>query len=332
MTECAPNDIWTNTPAAGVPNSGLTAVDLFAGIGGFHIAAKYNGVRVTFASEIDKPARYCYELNLGLAPHGDIRQCKQYIPEHDILMAGFPCQPFSIKGKGRGVGDSQGRGALLWEVLNITKRMQPKAIIMENVKRFSTHNQGKTLESVTREFRKCGYTPYPAILNALDFGLPQKRERTFIVALQDGVGPLEWPASQGKPPALCSVLEREAVPDRYCASTAIRDKRRAKHKTDVRPAVWHENISKSVTSHPYSLALQAAASYNYLLVDGERRFTEREMLRLQGFPETYIPTGTYTQTKRQTGNAVPVPVASSVLAAVIRALRVSQVHMDTANM
>ena len=321
MTENVANTIWGQTPAAGVPNSGLTAVDLFAGIGGFHIAAQCNGVRVTFASEIDESAARCYEFNLGLAPHGDIRQCKQYIPEHDILMAGFPCQPFSIKGKGRGFGDSQGRGALLFEVLNITKRMQPKAVIMENVKRFSTHNQGKTLESVAQAFKKCGYTPHSNILNALDFGLPQKRERTFIVALQEGIDPIEWPAPLSDTPGLDSILEEGPVPSRYYASQAIRQKRLAKHPNpECRPAVWHENISKSVTSHPYSYALQAAASYNYLLVDGERRFTEREMLRLQGFPESYVPTASYTRTKRQTGNAVPVPVAASVVAAVVKTL------------
>lgn len=321
MTERATEDIWANTPAAYAPDSGLTAVDIFAGIGGFHIAAKYNGVKVTFASEIDRFAAHCYETNLGLAPHGDIRECKDDIPQHDILMAGFPCQPFSIMGKGRGFGDSQGRGALLFEVLSIAKRMRPKAVIMENVRRFSTHNHGKTLASVAEQFIRCGYTPDARILNAMDFGLPQKRERTFIVALRDGIKPIEWPTPRSKPPSLASILEQGEVPSRYYSSPAIRDKRRAKHETDVRPAVWHENIGKTITSHPYSCALQAESSYNYLLVDGERRFTEREMLRLQGFAEAYLPTGTYTQTKRQTGNAVPIPVASQVLAAVVKVLR-----------
>ena len=191
MTEPATETVWSSTPAADVPNTGLTAVDLFAGIGGFHIAAKYNGVRVTFASEIDKPAADCYEHNLGLVPHGDIMQCKDAVPEHDILMAGFPCQPFSVKGKGRGFGDSQGRGTLLSDILSIARRLKPRAVVMENVKRFTTHNQGRTIESVRTLFDANGFDMDSRVLDALDFGLPQKRERTFIVALQKGIRPIE---------------------------------------------------------------------------------------------------------------------------------------------
>ncbi len=305
------------TPCADAP--GLTAVDLFCGIGGFHIAAVQNGIDVTFASEIDKDAADCYEANLELKPHGDILHCKSEIPPHDILMAGFPCQPFSIMGKGNGLEDTA-QGRLVFEVVEIAERLRPSAIVLENVKRFATHAQGKTMRSVIQPLERLDYDITPAILNALNFGLPQKRERTFIVALKKGAKPMPWPTPQGPPPSLSSILE-EKVDARYYANPKIQADRRRDHQAKHKPAIWHENRIGLVNSHPYCCALRAGSSHNYLLVDGERRLTEREMLRLQGFPEPYMPTGRYGQTKKQAGNAVPVPVAAAVLAGVMEALK-----------
>ncbi len=296
----------------------LTAVDLFSGIGGFHIGATQNGIAVTFASEIDSAAAHCYKTNLGLAPEGNIVECKSNIPPHDILMAGFPCQPFSIIGKGNGLEDD--RGKLVFEVAEIAGRLNPAAIVMENVKRFSTHNHGKTMERVIEVFQALGYKVTPNILNALDFGIPQKRERTFIVALKKGARPLEWPDPQNQHARIGKILQSGRIPNRYYASQTIQNNRKEKHQTEIKPAIWHENKGGEVSSNSYCCALRAEASHNYLLVNGKRRLTEREMLRLQGFPDTYVPTGTYSQTKRQTGNAVPVPVAAAVLASIKKAL------------
>ena len=296
---------------------GLTAIDLFCGIGGFHIAAAYNGIPVTFASEIDSAAAHCYYVNFKQIPHGDIAQCQDAIPPHDILMAGFPCQPFSIMGKGNGLEDAA-KGRIVFEALKIAQRLKPSAIVLENVKRFATHAQGETLRSVTDPLEPYYNVTY-AILNALDFGLPQKRERAFIVALKKGAKPMTWPAPQGNPPSLETILEKD-VDARYYASPKIRADRRRDHQTEQKPAIWHENRVGKVNSHPYSCSLRADSSHNYLLVDGERRLTERELLRLQGFPELYNPAGKYGQTKKQIGNAVPVPVAAAVLSHVLEAL------------
>lgn len=298
--------------------SGLTAVDLFCGIGGFHIAAAQIGIEVKFASEIDEAAAYCYEMNLGLAPHGDISRCKSAIPPHDILMAGFPCQPFSIMGKGHGLNDA--RGGLVFEVVEIADCLRPAAIVLENVKRFATHARGQTMQDVIRQFQLLGYDVDHRILNALDFGLPQKRERVFIVALEKGAMPMQWPTPQNRRPKLRDVLEREPVPNRYYASAQIRKNRRLAHQSKHKLAIWHENRSGQVNSHPFCCGLRAGSSHNYLLVNGKRRLTEREMLRLQGFPDEFRPASGYGETKRQTGNAVAVPVAAAVLAAVVKSL------------
>lgn len=298
--------------------TGLTAVDLFSGIGGFHIAAHQNGIAVVFASEIDAVAADCYQTNLGLVPEGDITLCKDLVPPHDILMAGFPCQPFSIMGKGDGLSDQ--RGKLVFEAIEIADRLRPTAVILENVKRFAYHINGETIRGIVKTLEEVGYIVEFAVLNALDFGLPQKRERTFIVALEKGTKPLVWPTPPGGVPELGAVLEKGRVPARYYASKQIQHNRKRDHRAKVKPAIWHENRDGEIASHSYSGALRAGASHNYLLVNGKRRLTEREMLRLQGFPEHYVPMGKYEQTKRQVGNAVPVPVASAVIGAVVKAM------------
>ena len=297
----------------------ITAVDLFCGIGGFHIAAIQNGIAVKFASEIDQAAALCYERNLGLKPHGDIARCKGEVPRHDILMAGFPCQPFSIMGKGNGLDDS--RGGLVFEVAKIAEELEPTAVVLENVKRFATHNHGKTMGSVIQSFESLGYDVTHQILDALNFGLPQKRERVFIVALKKGAKPMAWPVGRKRRPSLSKVLEKGRVPKHYYASSQIQENRRLAHQSKHKRAIWHENRSGQVNSHLYCCSLRAGSSHNYLLVNGKRRLTEREMLNLQGFPEWYSPTGGYGEAKRQAGNAVAVPVAAAVLEAVKQSIK-----------
>ena len=296
----------------------LKAVDLFCGIGGFHLAAQDLGIETIFACDLDKAAAQCYAANLGLEPHGDIRECKDKIPDHDVLMAGFPCQPFSIIGKGAGLKDP--RGALIYDVAEIAAEKKPAAIVLENVKRLNTHQQGQTMKIIRGLFERHDYYVKSAVLNARNFGLPQRRERTIIVALKQGYQPITWPTAAEKCQTLSDILENE-VARRYFVNQRIRDNRRAKHISRLEPpAIWHQNVSDAVTSQPFAAALRAAASYNYQLVNGERRFTEREMLRLQGFPEWFTLTGSYQNARRQTGNAVPVPMAVAVLRSVLQVI------------
>lgn len=294
-----------------------TFADLFCGIGGFHYAAHDLGLKCVFASDIDEPAREQYQRNFGIVPAGDILTVKaDKIPDHDILFAGFPCQPFSIIGDMQGKDDR--RGTLFHEILRVLSAKKPKAVVLENVRQFSTISDGKVLDEVLTGLHKLGFDHDWRVLNALHFGLPQKRERTIIVAMMNGIDLLQWPDAHSEYKPLSDILEPK--PDaRHFVSPQIKAKRLVAHKPKVTPSIWHENKAGNVSSHPFSCALRANASYNYLLVNGERRLTPREQLRLQGFPERFEIIGGDSAIKKQTGNAVPVPMVRAVIREVMSA-------------
>lgn len=274
-------------------------------------------MKAVAASDIDGHCQDTYENNFGFRPMGDIVDIQASdIPDHDILLAGFPCQPFSIIGQMQGFADT--RGTLFFEIARIIKAKKPRAFVLENVKMLRGHNGGKTLARILAVCRELGYQVDFRVFNALDFGLPQKRERIFIVGFRDKVS-FEWPTGGLRMKSLDKLLEKN-VPEKYYASDAIRAARLAKHEPTEETTVWHENKSGNVSAYPYSCALRAGASYNYLLVNGERRLTGREMLRLQGFPDTFKITTSYTQTRKQAGNSLPVPVAKAVISSLLDAL------------
>lgn len=299
-------------------------VDLFCGIGGFHLAAveacRSLGIssECAFACDIDPDCRRVYEANFGFEPVGDVTTVlSTEIPDHDLLLAGFPCQPFSIAGAMRGFEDT--RGTLFFEIARILDAKRPAAFVLENVKALAGHRKGETLRTILETLRGLGYRAEWRVLNALDFGLPQKRERVFIVGFKDSRANFEWPTGGARMRPLSALLER-SVADKFFASEDIRRKRAIAHRPGAEPTIWHENKSGHVSKHPFSCALRAGASHNYLLVDGVRRLTEREMLRLQGFPEDFQIVCNYSQTRRQAGNAVPVPVASAVIRSALKTI------------
>jgi DNA (cytosine-5)-methyltransferase 1 len=297
----------------------FTYIDLFAGIGGFHQAADALGGQCVFASEIDAEAKRAYAENYKLVPHGDITQIDaSEIPGHDVLLAGFPCQPFSIIGKKLGFDDI--RGTLFFEIARILKEKKPKLFVLENVKQLKTHNQGQTLKTILKTLEILDYKVFNDVLNALNFGLPQKRERIIIVGFLNKSVNFSFP-NPGLPGKLEDILEKDnAVDPKYFASETIVRKRTAKHKSEFYPGVWHENKGGNIASYPYSCALRAGASYNYLLVNGLRRLTPREMLRLQGFPDSFKIVCNDSQTRKQAGNAVPVNVIKAVLKEALHAI------------
>lgn len=291
-------------------------IDLFCGIGGFRIAfeevcreadIKANCV---FSSDIDTYCQDSYEVNFGERPYGDIKQIDAHnIPDHEILFAGFPCQPFSIIGQMRGLDDT--RGTLFYDIARIINEKRPKAFILENVKQLVGHDKGRTLKVIIDLLKELGYYVHYKVLNALDYGLPHKRERIIIVGHTDQtMFTFPEPIRPFKP--LDEILEEE-VGKKYYASAYIREKRKKSHKAGRIPSIWHENKSGHVSSYPYSCALRAGASYNYLLVNGERRFTPREMFRLQGFPDWYKIVVSDGQARKQAGNAVPVNMVKAVV-------------------
>ena len=265
-----------------------------------------------FSCDIDQYARTAYQNNFGDYPAGDITAIEtDAIPPHDLLFAGFPCQPFSIIGHKKGFADV--RGTLFFDVARILQAKKPKGFVLENVKQLATHQNGYTLQRILETLTNMGYFVGYKVLNALDYGLPQKRERVFLVGFHKPIDfSVFWPAKQSHRTSLREILETE-VDAKYYASSYIQERRKLKHQAQHHPSIWHENKAGNICSYPYSCALRAGASYNYLLVNGERRLTPREMLRLQGFPDSYKIAVSDYQTRKQAGNAVPVNLVRSVL-------------------
>lgn len=293
-------------------------IDLFCGIGGFRYASRQAFEKLgiegqcIFSSDIDKFAQKSYEANFNERPVGDITKVDEKdIPDFDLLFAGFPCQAFSICGLQKGFEDTI-RGTLFFDIARILKEKQPNAFVLENVKNLVSHDGGKTFKTIIRVLRdELGYFVDYKVLNALDFGLPQKRERIIIIGSKKPFS-MDWKFDIKDKKTLGDILE-ENVDKKYYASEGIVEKRKAMHTTKTVPAIWHENKSGNISSYPYSCALRAGASYNYLLVNGERRLTPREMLRLQGFPDEFKIVVSDTQTRKQAGNAIPVSMVAKVI-------------------
>lgn len=287
-------------------------IDLFAGIGGIRLGFQEFGCRTVFSSEWDKYAQAMYEENFGEKPFGDINLIEpKDIPDHDILLAGFPCQPFSIAGKGLGFNDT--RGTLFFNIEAILREKKPAAFLLENVKRLTTHDGGRTFSIILEKLKEIGYTVYYKVFNSLDFGLPQKRERIYIVGFLEELD-FQFPKPLGYYKPLTEILEKEEdVPQKYFLSQELLQKRLNRVKgTPPFPSIWHENIGGNVSALPYSCALRAGGSYNYLVVNGTRRLTDREMLRLQGFPDSFKINIPYSQARKVAGNSVSVPVIKAI--------------------
>ena len=295
----------------------LRFIDLFCGIGGFRVAMDQACIendlipQCVFSSDIDPYCQDSYEANFGHRPTGDITKVDpKSIPDHDILFAGFPCQPFSIIGQMKGFDDT--RGTLFFHIANIIKEKQPKAFVLENVKQLVGHDKGKTLKVIIKTLKGLGYQHVQyTVLNALDYGLPQKRERVIIVGHKEPIL-FSYPSPIRPFKPLNEILEKK-IDKKHYASDYIKKKRKETHKSAYKLSIWHENKAGNICSYPYSCALRAGASYNYLLVNGERRLTPREMFRLQGFPDTYKIITNDTQARKQAGNAVPVNMVKAVI-------------------
>jgi DNA (cytosine-5)-methyltransferase 1 len=296
-------------------------IDLFAGIGGIRLGFEAQGCKTVFSSEWDKDAQKMYAANFGEIPFGDINLiAPNDIPNHDILLAGFPCQPFSIAGKGLGFADT--RGTLFFNIEKILETKKPQAFLLENVKRLTSHDKGQTFAIIIEKLKNLGYTVYSCVFNSLDFGLPQKRERIYIVCFLNAIQ-FNFPKPLGYYQPLNTILENDdAIEDSYFLSETIKQKRLAAVKgTPPYPSIWHENIGGNISALPYSCALRAGGSYNYLVVNGIRRLTAREMLRLQGFPDDFKINIPYSALRKVAGNSVSVPVIRAIAGEMIKSLQ-----------
>lgn len=302
--------------------NGYTFIDLFAGLGGFRLALESLGAKCVYSNEWDKFAQEVYKNNFGETPDGDITKVDENtIPEHDIICAGFPCQAFSISGKQRGFEDS--RGTLFFDVARIVKAKRPKIVFMENVKNFATHDNGKTLEVVKATMEELGYTFNYKVLNATDYGIPQKRERIYMVCFRKDLDVKEF--SFPKAFALKKHVEDFLLTDEKLVSNLYVD----------RPDTYYNNEKDNKTSNKsirlgivnkggqgeriYStkgiaITLSAngggvfAKTGGYLVNGKPRRLHQRECARLMGFPDTYIMAKNKNQAYKQFGNSVVVDV------------------------
>lgn len=292
-----------------------TFIDLFAGIGGIRIPFDEMGYQCLFSSEWDAKACQTYFANFGTVPFGDITKIPATkIPKHDILLAGFPCQAFSIMGKMQGFADT--RGTMFFEIERILKHHQTPYILLENVKQLVGHDGGRTFNVILERLNQLGYHVKWKVLNALDFGLPQKRERVIIVGFKRkedcDAFTFDIPHT---PYNLADILESDNdVDSSLFASDHIITKRREKTKDKklFYPSIWHENKAGNISILNYSCALRTGASYNYLLVNGVRRPSSRELLRFQGFPEKFKIAVSHQDIRRQTGNSVAIPMIRMV--------------------
>lgn len=325
VTEYGLFDDFYDVPFPNPQRGGRAFIDLFAGIGGIRLPFSELGWQCVFSSEWDKYAQQTYLANFGEMPFGDITKesTKKYIPERfDLLLAGFPCQAFSIMGKMKGFEDT--RGTMFFEVATILERHRPEAVLLENVKQLTTHDGGKTFSVILNTLAGLGYHVKWSVLNALDFGLPQKRERVIIVGfLSKKRSEMFNFDFEKKPYSLNTILEpEENVDPSLLVSERILSRRKSQTegKRIFYPSIWHENKAGNVSVLDYSCALRTGASYNYLLVNGRRRPTSRELLRLQGFPDSYRIAVPHSEIRRQTGNSVAVPMIRMIAAKIDKLL------------
>ena len=301
---------------------GWTFIDLFAGLGGFHLALESLGAKCIYANEWDDPVRKVYTDNFGMIPDGDITKVdEKTIPDHDILCAGFPCQAFSISGKQRGFEDS--RGTLFFDVARIVKEKKPKIVFMENVKNFATHDNGKTIEVVRTTMEGLGYKFYKQVLNAVDFGVPQKRERIYMVCFSEElkINNFSFPKAFKLTHHVEDFLldDENMVKDLYVdrPDTYYNDNsdKEYSNKT-IRLGIVNKGGQGERIYSPKGIAITLSAygggifakTGGYLINGRPRRLHPRECARIMGYPDTYKICKNNSQAYKQFGNSVVIDV------------------------
>lgn len=323
-------------------------IDLFAGIGGFRLALQNLGGKCVFTSEWDKEAKKTYKANFGETPFGDItkEETKAYIPDgFDLLCAGFPCQAFSIAGKRGGFEDT--RGTLFFDVAEIIKRKKPKAIFLENVKGLRNHNGGKTLATILNVLRNdLGYfVPEPQIINAKEFGVPQNRERIYIVGFRQelGIESFEYPRPLEKKVSFSQVKEKVVPPTKYFLSTQYVQtlvNHKARHESKGNgfgfAIIPDDGISNAIVvggmgrernlvlDHRITDFTPTTHIKGEVNREGIRKMTPREWARLQGFPDNYLIPVADASAYKQFGNSVAVPAIQATANKIIELIGVKQ--------
>ena len=312
------------------PHQGITVADMFAGIGAFHKAFQSFGAKIVYACEWDKNASEIYEKNYGLKPDGDITKVNvKNIPSHDILCAGFPCQPFSISGKQSGFDDS--RGTLFFEIAKIVQEKHPKIILLENVKNLLNHDGGRTFQVIYQTLTDLDYKVFYQVLNASDFDVPQKRERLFILAIRNDLENInfQFPTKRNIKRHLEDILLPNEETDEYVI-----------HRDDIQlSGVTEYNCDKplrigivnkggqgeriyspkgmSITLSAYGGGVGAKTGL-YRINGKVRKLAPRECARLMGFPDDFIIHENKNTAYKQFGNSIVVDVIQSIIEEMVK--------------
>lgn len=326
-------------------NTEFTFIDLFAGIGGFRIAMQNLGGKCVFSSEWDAQAQKTYLLNYGEMPFGDItsERTKSFIPDKfDILCAGFPCQAFSLAGKRLGFEET--RGTLFFDVAEILRRKKPKAFFLENVKGLLIHDKGKTIRTILKVLREDldYYVPDPQIVNAMNFGVPQHRERVYIVGFRkdQNVSDFTYPAPTDTGKTFADVKEKNVVSAKYYLSTQyIKTLVEHKKRHEARGNGFGFEIIND-DSVANAIVVGGMGRERNLVIDkrlkdftpvtrikgevnrdGIRRMTPREWARLQGFPDNFIIGVADASAYKQFGNSVAIPAIQATAKEILKKIK-----------
>ncbi|QIC16122.1 DNA cytosine methyltransferase [Providencia vermicola] len=305
----------------------IKVIDLFAGIGGIRLGfdQAFGGVNCVFTSEIDKFAIQTYKANFGDDNiHGDITEISELdVPEHDILLAGFPCQPFSQAGLKKGFSDT--RGTLFFDIERILLKRKPKAFLLENVKQLRGHDKGRTLQVILDHLKDAGYVVYHDILKARDFGIPQNRERIFIVGFLDQSVEFKFPEPIGIETKVGSILEPN-VDDLYTISDKLWEgHQRRKIQNKLNGKGFGYGLFNEESPYTNTISARYYKDGSEILIEQKgknpRKITPREAARLQGYPDTYEIPVSNAQAYKQFGNSVCVPVIEAIAKEMRKAMK-----------
>lgn len=318
------------------------SIDLFAGVGGIRLGfdqAFNNNIETVFISEWDNFAQKTYYANFGETPtiNGDITKISEEdIPGFDICLAGFPCQAFSLAGKRLGFDDDykgMSRGTLFFDVARICEHHKPKVIFCENVKGLTIHDKGRTFKVIVGTLEEMGYTVYHKVLNSKNFGVPQNRERIYIVAFRNDIdaSSFVFPEATDTSKTIRDIMEEKPVPAKYYLSTQYMQTliaHKARHESkgngfgyEIRPldgitgaiVCGGMGRERNLIIDPRQTDLTPTTHIKGTVnKDGIRKMTPREWARLQGFPDSYKLTLADTHLYKQFGNSVSVPVIRAI--------------------
>ncbi|OXZ41491.1 DNA (cytosine-5-)-methyltransferase [Finegoldia magna] len=313
------------------------SIDLFAGIGGIRLGfdqAFGNDIETVFVSEWDKKAQETYIANFGELPKifGDITKINEIdIPIHDILLAGFPCQAFSLAGQKKGFEDT--RGTLFFDVARIVEFHKPKVVFCENVKNLVNHDRGKTFKIIKKTLNDLGYRVFYKVINSKDYGVPQNRERIYIVAFREDISPNKFifPEKTDDTKVIADIMEeKETSPKYYLSDVYLESLRKHKQRHQAKGNGFGYEI-RDINSIAGAIVCGGMGRERNLIIDKRltdfkpvthikgkinreyiRKMTPREWARLQGFPDEFKLVVADTHLYKQFGNSVTVPVIKAI--------------------